>query len=90
MQEPTDRRGFFKAAGAAALAIAASEARAEGLSRDDFISAVQNARLFDLSHLWDENSPIASVNPPYSMSLAATHANTRGTFGDGGQLSFTS
>src|SRR4029453_18459257 len=44
----------------------------------------------DLSHTWDTHSPIASVNPPYSFELAATHANTRGTFGDNGQLSFTS
>ena len=52
--------------------------------------SIRNARVIDLSHTWDGNSPIASVNPPYSFSLAATHANTRGTFGDGGQLSFTS
>ena len=97
MTQATDRRRFFKAAGATAagLAIAevlaASEARAGGRhSNDDFIRSVTRAKIFDLSHLWDENSPIASVNPPYSMSLAATHANTRGTFGDGGQLSFTS
>jgi kynurenine formamidase len=51
---------------------------------------VKSARIFDLSHTWDERSPIAGVNPPYSMTLNATHENTRGTFGDGGQLSFTS
>jgi kynurenine formamidase len=51
---------------------------------------IRKARVIDLSHTWDAQSPIASVNPPYAFSLAATHANTRGTFGDGGQLSFTS
>jgi len=51
---------------------------------------VQRARIFDLSHTWDENSPIAGVNPPYSMVLNATHAGTRGTFDPDGQLSFTS
>src|SRR5262249_11177880 len=55
--------------------------------------------------VWDENSPIAGVNPSYSMKLNRTHAafdptdpdfsddhtrGTRGQFGDGGQLSFTS
>jgi kynurenine formamidase len=54
------------------------------------ISAVQSARLIDLSHTWEIQSPVASVNPPYSFALAATHAKTRGTFGDGGQLSFAS
>lgn len=93
-------------AGAAAAGLALAEAlgatvaRAEGRSDrvDDFIHSVQRARLYDLSHVWDENSPIAGVNPPYAMELAATHATpaedpghgTRGTFGDGGKLSFTS
>lgn len=86
----SDRRTFMKTAAAAAILLGA-EARADGGSeRNDFIRSVQKARIFDLSHTWDENSPIAGVNPPYSMTLAATHANTRGAFGDGGQLSFTS
>jgi kynurenine formamidase len=53
-----------------------------------FIREMTEARIFDLTHQWDENSPIASVNPPYSMSLKDTHSSTRGIFGDGGQLSF--
>ena len=53
-------------------------------------SMIRRARVIDLSHTWDANSPIAGVNPPYSFALAATHATTRGAFGDGGQLSFTS
>ncbi len=93
----SDRRNFMKTAGAAAAGIAIAEALGASLARahgrsdrtDDFIRSVQKARLFDLSHTWDENSPIAGVNPPYAMELAATHENTRGDFGDGGQLSFT-
>lgn len=92
-------------AGAAAAGLAlvevlgATVARAEGRSDrvDDFIRSVQRARLYDLSHTWDENSPIAGVNPSYKMNLNATHATpaedpngTRGTFGDNGKLSFTS
>ena len=52
------------------------------------VREVTEARIFDLTHQWDENSPIASVNPPYNMSLKDTHSSTRGIFGDGGQLSF--
>jgi kynurenine formamidase len=87
----SDRRTFMKTAALAAMMLG-SEARADGRSggTDDFIRSVQRARIFDLSHTWDENSPIAGVNPPYSMALAATHENTRGDFGDGGKLSFTS
>ena len=57
---------------------------------DDLLRVVKRARIIDLSHTWDKNSPIADVNPKYEFKLDATHANTRGTFGDGGQLSFTS
>jgi kynurenine formamidase len=53
-----------------------------------FLNTLKRARLIDLSYTWEITSPIASVNPPYSFALVATHANTRGTFGDGGQLSF--
>src|SRR5882724_8517299 len=48
---------------------------------------IRHARVIVLSHTWDKNSPIASVNPPYSFELVSTHANTRGAFNDGDQLS---
>ncbi|CAM4098496.1 cyclase family protein [Pseudoalteromonas ostreae] len=57
---------------------------------EEFITLVSQSKTYDLSHVWDENSPIASVNPKYLMTLNATHADTRGTFADNGQLSFTS
>src|SRR5690242_20411928 len=76
------------AAGAASPAAADQSDKGSGRVRK-FIRDVTRARIFDLAPVWDENSPIASVNPPYSMFLNATHASTRGTFGDGGKLSFT-
>ena len=85
-----DRRAFFKTAAAAGLALAGTGAQAQSEGNEDFIGSVLRARIFDLSHTWDENSPIAGVNPPYAMSLNATHAGTRGTFDPDGQLSFTS
>jgi kynurenine formamidase len=97
MKQESSRRRFVKTAGLAAAGaalaelIAGSQVRAdEGIDKNNFIRAVKRAKIYDLSHLWDENSPIASVNPPYSMTLNATHAGTRGAFGDGGKLSFTS
>jgi kynurenine formamidase len=99
MDDRNSRRRFFKKAGAATAAAGLAELlavspvqAAEGFTRSGLINAVKRARIFDLSHTWDENSPIAGVNPPFSMSLtapgAANHAGTRGAFGDGGQLSF--
>ena len=101
MKDATNgRRRFVATAGFAALAATLGEALTgrEVQAHDDrdvdkFIRAVQKARIFDLSHTWDESSPIAGVNPTFSMTLdpaqgAANHASTRGTFGDDGQLSF--
>jgi kynurenine formamidase len=86
-----DRRDFMKVSAAlAGLALAGGEARADEGRHEGFIKNVLRAKIFDLSHTWDENSPIAGVNPPYSMFLNATHAGTRGTFDPAGQLSFTS
>jgi len=78
---------------AATLALAAPIALAHDSDRDrtdDLLRTVKRARVIDLSHTWEIKSPVADVNPKYSFSLAATHENTRGAFGDGGQLSFTS
>jgi kynurenine formamidase len=89
----------MKTAGAAAAGLALTDAWATDRDRaDSFIRTVQNARIFDLSHTWDENSPIAGVNPPYEMTLNKTHDDfttpegpgTRGAFDPDRQLSFTS
>lgn len=94
-----DRRGFMKsaAAGLALTGLLAPQAQAQDRAAQSLIKMAKRARIFDLSHTWDEASPIASVNPPYAMELNATHAfplddpkGTRGTFDPDGQLSFTS
>ena len=57
-------------------------------SARELLRTIKKARLIDLSHNWEITSPVAPVNPFYSFVLSKTHANTRGSFGDGGQLSF--
>ena len=91
-----NRRNFFKTAGAGAAALAlgdllagSASAAGEAGRHEGFLKQILSARIFDLSPTWGENPPIAGVNPPYHMALSATHSNTRGTFGDGGKLSFT-
>jgi kynurenine formamidase len=79
----------------AVLAVAAAGCAAPGGSMSGpgssaLIASLKNARLIDLSHTWEIQSPVASVNPSYSFALNATHGKTRGTFNDGGQLSFAS
>ena len=76
---------------AAAVALPIVVARDDESDRlDDLLRVVKRARIIDLSHTWDKHSPIASVNPGYDFKLDATHEKTRGSFGDDGQLSFTS
>jgi kynurenine formamidase len=72
------------AAGAPAFAGDDDDHRRTG----SLLHLIKKARLVDLSHTWDKNSPVASVNPPFSMQLDATHAGTRPNFD--GHLSFTS
>ncbi|HXH83188.1 MAG TPA: hypothetical protein VNN07_09695, partial [Candidatus Tectomicrobia bacterium] len=61
-------------------------------SVDDLVRAVKAARLFDLSFTWNEQSPVASVNPPYAFALNRTHRMTHEFFGQapGSRISFAS
>jgi kynurenine formamidase len=93
--DAVNRREFVTATGAsvAGLALGAFLGGADAAEQPpgrvkNFIRDVKQARLFDLSFTWDETSPIASVNPGFSMVLNATHASTIGSFD--GHLSFTS
>jgi kynurenine formamidase len=78
-------------AGAAlAVALVAPPAFAHDDDRtDELLRLIKKSRVVDLSHVWKQDSPIASVNPSYEFTLGPTHESTRGAFGDGGQLSFT-
>ena len=89
------RRDFIAgaAAGAAASALAAPEAQAqETVNVEAFISGVRAARVFDLGFVWDQGSPVLSLNPPYAFALNATHRQTHEIFGQvkGSQVSWTS
>src|SRR3954466_6014841 len=103
MQDTTKgRRRFVATAGFAAVAGALGEALIgrEVRADDDqdvekFIRAQKKARLFDLSQLWDENSPNAGGNPSFSttndaahdpLHQAANHTSSRIAFGDRRQL----
>jgi kynurenine formamidase len=89
---PVSHRHFqaLLAGACAALCMISSAPALADDDAGDLLKAVKKARLIDLSHNWENSSPVASVNPPYNFALSATHENTRGTFGDGGKLSFTS
>jgi len=88
---------FVKLASAAVLLSLASLSAAYAEDSDrvgDLLRTVKKARLIDLSSSWENDSPVAGVNPPYHFRLRDTHASSRGffaLFGESppGQLSFT-
>jgi kynurenine formamidase len=80
---------FAALVAAVSMLACAAPALADDDDAEDLLRAIKKSKLVDLSHPWENESPVASVNPPYSFVLGPTHANTRGSFGDGGQLSFT-
>jgi kynurenine formamidase len=88
------RRQWLTAAGTLAAAAAlATPPRAEGAaSVDDFVQTVKGARVFDLSFVWSEQSPVLGLNPPYAFALNRTHKMTHEFFGQapGSQLSWAS
>src|SRR3989441_2988005 len=88
------RRQWLTAAGTLAAAAAlSSPARAEGAAGvDDFVQTVKGARVFDLSFVWTERSPVLGLNPPYAFALNRTHKMTHEFFGQapGSQLSWAS
>ena len=56
------------------------------------IRSVKAARVFDLSFVWSEQSPVLSLNPPYSFALNKTHKMTHEIFGQvpGSRVSWAS
>jgi kynurenine formamidase len=74
-----------------ATALGAADARAQA-PIDGLLAAVKNARLFDLSFVWNEQSPLLGLNPPYAFALNRTHAMTHEMFGQapGSRVSWAS
>jgi len=98
--DTVSRRDWLGTAGwlAALVAAGGSElhapaaASAQTRPADGLIGALKAARLYDLSFTWNEQSPILSLNPPYSFALNRTHKMTHEIFGQvpGGRVSWAS
>ena len=88
------RRELLQTAGMLGVAAAtAGTANAQGRPpAEDFIRAAKGARMFDLSFVWNEQSPILGLNPPYAFALNRTHKMTHEIFGQvpGSRVSWAS
>ena len=43
-----------------------------------FISSMKSARLIELNFIWDRNSPLLGLNPPFTLGLQTSHKQTKG------------
>src|SRR5207253_5790087 len=93
MNDVSRRHWLGSAATLGVAAALADTVTAQGrLSADDLIRTVKGAKLFDLSFTWNEQSPVLSLNPPYSFALNRTHKMTHEIFGQapGSRVSWAS
>src|SRR5215210_4188724 len=43
-----------------------------------FINTRESAKVIELNFVWDRNSPLLGLNPPYSLGLHTSHKQTKG------------
>jgi len=48
-----------------------------------FINSIKSARVIELNFIWDRNSPLLGLNPPYSLGLHTSHRQTKGVIPGG-------
>ena len=49
---------------------------------DDFIRSLSAATVIELNFIWDNNSPLMNLNPPYALALVNSHKQTKGMIKD--------
>lgn len=65
----------------ASVAQTAGDTRATQSRRDAatrLISFVKSARVIELNFIWDRNSPLLALNPPFTIGLQTSHKQTAG------------
>jgi len=44
----------------------------------DLMNALKSAKIVELNFIWDQKSPVLSINPPFAAALVNTHKQTNG------------
>ncbi|HKS39093.1 MAG TPA: cyclase family protein [Blastocatellia bacterium] len=44
----------------------------------NFINTMKSARVIELNFIWDRNSPLLGLNPPFTIGLQTSHKQTKG------------
>jgi kynurenine formamidase len=58
------------------LAIDARQEKKQDARR--FINQMKSARVIELNFIWDRNSPLLGLNPPFTIGLQTSHKQTKG------------
>ncbi len=66
-----------------AVAVAIAGQARDAKKNQDFIASVRRARIIELNFMWDRNSPLLGLNPPYSLGLHTSHRQTKGVIPGG-------
>jgi kynurenine formamidase len=59
------------------------DAKNRGEAARSFIDSIKRARVIELNQVWDRNSPLLGLNPPFSIGLHTSHRQTRGVIPGG-------
>src|SRR5215210_714252 len=70
--------GFFTAVLLATLAEQAVLAQDKKQAAARFINQMKSARVIELNFVWDRNSPLLGLNPPFTLGLQTSHKQTKG------------
>ena len=60
------------------LAAAATGVPLTACADSDLMSSLKAAKLVELNFIWDQKSPLLSINPPFAAALVNTHKQTNG------------
>src|SRR5258705_10837230 len=60
------------------LSVAALGQQDKKKATSSLISSLKSARLIELNFIWDRNSPLLGLNPPFTIGLQTSHKQTSG------------
>ena len=60
------------------LSVAASGQQDKKKATSALISSLKSARIIELNFIWDRNSPLLGLNPPFTLGLQTGHKQTSG------------
>jgi kynurenine formamidase len=60
------------------LSVAASAQQDKKKATSALISSLKSARVIELNFIWDRNSPLLGLNPPFTIGLQTGHKQTSG------------